>query len=334
VTQTFLSAGDYWRESRSHTYNHGSSTPTLLGTSRQRLTGLGTVHPTDPTRGLLVSESVSIDIHGNESISRRYLNRDLQTTWTEQHSPFSTIPATSLTVGGLLLEQTDTAGITTTFDYDALQRRVGVTDPRIGRSSVTYHETNGLLLSSTDAAGNTTTFTHDTTGRQIAVTDPEGNTTHTAYTLRGEVAAQWGATYPVVYEYDDQGRMIHLHTLRDPTHTFTPTVNPSGILTSDITTLTSSFDTTTWLYDDATGLLQQKLYADGKGPSYTYTPDGRLLTRTWARTTDNQPPTTNNQLTTTYHYDDHTHELLTITYSDNTPTVTNEYDRLGRMALT
>ena len=34
---------------------------------------------------------------------------------------------------------------------------------------------------------------------------------------------------------------------------------------------------------DATGLVTQKLYADGRGSCYTYTDDGNLATRTWAR---------------------------------------------------
>ena len=38
----------------------------------------------------------------------------------------------------------------------------------------------------------------------------------------------------------------------------------------------SSLDVTRWNYDPATGLLTQKLYDDGKRPSYTYTPDGKL----------------------------------------------------------
>ena len=29
--------------------------------------------------------------------------------------------------------------------------------------------------------------------------------------------------------------------------------------------------------------MTNKLYSDGKGPSYTYTPDGKLARRTWAR---------------------------------------------------
>jgi hypothetical protein len=47
-------------------------------------------------------------------------------------------------------------------------------------------------------------------------------------------------------------------------------------------------DTTLWLRDEATGLVTNKVYADGKGPSYTYTPDGKLATRTWARGKENE----------------------------------------------
>ena len=40
---------------------------------------------------------------------------------------------------------------------------------------------------------------------------------------------------------------------------------------------------TRWLRDEATGLVTHKVYADGNGPRYDYTPDGKLATRTWAR---------------------------------------------------
>ena len=48
--------------------------------------------------------------------------------------------------------------------------------------------------------------------------------------------------------------------------------------------LSGSSAITTWNYGPATGFLMSKVYADGKGPSYTYTDAGRLLTRQWART--------------------------------------------------
>ena len=42
-------------------------------------------------------------------------------------------------------------------------------------------------------------------------------------------------------------------------------------------------DVTTWNYDEATGLLSAKTYADGQGVSYTYETGGNLNTRTWVR---------------------------------------------------
>ena len=77
-------------------------------------------------------------------------------------------------------------------------------------------------------------------------------------------------------------------------------------------------DRTTWSYDLATGLLTNKVYADGKGPAYTYTSDGKLATRTWAR-----------GVVTTYSYDPFG-QLSSVSYSDNTPGTTFSYDRLGR----
>ena len=79
-----------------------------------------------------------------------------------------------------------------------------------------------------------------------------------------------------------------------------------------------SLDVTRWNYDPASGLLTQKLYDDGKGPSYTYTPDGKLSTRTWAR-----------GVVTEYDYDA-LGQLAGIDYSDNTPDVIYTYDRLNR----
>ena len=77
-------------------------------------------------------------------------------------------------------------------------------------------------------------------------------------------------------------------------------------------------DTTRWLRDEASGLVTNKVYADGKGPRYTYTPDGKLATRTWAR-----------GIVTTYSYDDNG-SLTNTVYSDGTPTISLAYNRVGR----
>ena len=75
---------------------------------------------------------------------------------------------------------------------------------------------------------------------------------------------------------------------------------------------------TTWNYDAYRGSLTNKAYADGKGPGYTYTPAGRLQTRTWAR-----------GVTTTDVYDS-AGELSQVNYSDSTPGIAYGFDRLGR----
>ena len=77
-------------------------------------------------------------------------------------------------------------------------------------------------------------------------------------------------------------------------------------------------DTTRWLYDEPSGCTTNKVYADGKGPTYSYTPDGKLACRTWAR-----------GIVTTYSYN--ANGVLTNTvYSDGTPSVSLVYNRAGR----
>ena len=66
--------------------------------------------------------------------------------------------------------------------------------------------------------------------------------------------------------------------------------------------------------------------ADGYGPSYTYTTDRKLATRTWARK-DAQ----DNDLVTAYSYNLFG-ELIGIDYSDSTPDITYSYNRIGKLS--
>ena len=156
-----------------------------------------------------------------------------------------------------------------------------------------------------------TSYVYDQYGRQIETIDALNQSTHTVYDLRGSVVKQYGATYPVWYEYDTEGRMVAMATTRDTT------LDPATVDSFDH----PSLDVTRWVYDPATGLLVQKLYDDGKGPSYTYTPDGKLASRTWAR-----------GITTAYAYNA-AGQLTGVDYSDTTPDVAYTYDRLGRQPL-
>ena len=141
-------------------------------------------------------------------------------------------------------------------------------------------------------------------GRLAAVTNALGVATVYEYDLRGNKVYEGGGTYPVRYTYDVFGNKTTMMTYRREGRGN----GEEG----------SVGDTTTWLRDEATGLVTNKVYADGKGPKYTYTPDGKLATRTWAR-----------GIVTTYSYDANG-ALTNTVYSDGTPSILFAYNRAGR----
>ena len=235
-------------------------------------------------------------------------NRDAHATASVATSPASTLPSYSIAVGGLSLTNCTSSGIVSSREYDALGRVAASTDGRGNTTTLSYDAQGRVAwtespLSLGEGQGEgasvaRTTYGYDALGRQVAVTNALGEATYTAYDAENRVVSTWGATYPVAYAYDDYGRMTAMNTFRDEAM--------------------QNGDTTTWLYHEPTGLLTNKVYADGKGPSYTYTPDGKLATRTWAR-----------GIATAYAYNA-AGQLTGVDYSDTTPDVAYTYDRLGR----
>jgi len=230
-------------------------------------------------------------------------------------APASALPSLSLSVGGLVLTNRSSTGVVASYAYDGLGRTASSTDGR-GNATAYSYDACGNLVSTTDAAGATTAYAYDPLNRRVSATDPLGNATYTAYDAEDRVIAQWGATYPVLYAYDAFGRLSSLSTFRDAEAGGTQFIASAA-----------SGDTTRWLYDEATGLLTNKLYADGLGPSYSYTDDGRLSTRLWAR-----------GILTSYSYDPAGN--LTNTTSSGPAANSSfvirhlsffSYDRLGRM---
>ncbi|HOJ74784.1 MAG TPA: hypothetical protein PLL65_12730, partial [Phycisphaerae bacterium] len=78
------------------------------------------------------------------------------------------------------------------------------------------------------------------------------------------------APYPVEQVYDDFGRRTQMKTFR----------GGSGWDQSTWPASPGTADVTTWVYEDATGLLLEKRYADygttGNKIAYTYTAEGKL----------------------------------------------------------
>ena len=175
----------------------------------------------------------------------------------------------------------------------------------------------GQVASETDAAGHMTSYGYDDAGRIAWKRNALGKYVRYAYNARGQQVRVWGDTeYPVEYGYDQYGQKITMTTFRTGNSwngESWPNPAPQG-------------DTTTWNYDDATGLLTSKVYADGHGPSYTYTVDRKLASRIWAR-----KDALNNDLVTAYSYNLFG-EMTGIDYSDSTPDIAYSYTRLGELA--
>ncbi len=297
----------WWQVSVSKLYpNDNDSTVITNSIQKTRITGLGQTS----AFGLLTSEAIATDIRGNQTVSSGSVDRDNKTVTQTVNYPDSTNNAVSVSINGLLVRSTTKTGLQYGYSYDGIERRISTSDPRTG-TSTTHYNALGQIDYIEDAANTRATFAYDpATGRKTSTTTAMTNSVYTAYSTEGQMIGTWGATYPVFYEYDEYDRMSAMFTLRDTA----VAINSHA----DFLANSNVFDRTQWFYDDATGLLTNKTYADGKGTSYSYTGDGKLQTRIWAR-----------GITTTCSYTN-TAELVGIAYSDSTPAITYTHNRIGQ----
>ena len=264
----------------------------LVTSSARQLTGLTVALP---------SRSRSIDVRGNATVNELLVDSPFVTS--RQTVPYATNKPQTTSRYGVELQTISVSAVTNTVAYDYLGRQIVAIDGR-GNTTLTEYNSFGQRFASIDALGNRTTYAYDQFGNLVTVTDPLGNATVYEYDLRGYKTYEGGATYPVRYIYDIFGNKTTMMTYRREGRGN----GEEG----------SVGDTTTWLYDEASGVMTNKVYADGKGPKYNYTPDGKLAKRTWAR-----------GIVTDYTYDGWGNLTNTV-YSDGTPTISLFYDVFGR----
>ncbi len=243
------------------------------------------------------SRQVSIDVRGNASETWEAFDPATSTRTTWRMVPEATNVAYEESVDGAATLAVSRSVVTNAAAYDAYRRVVTQVDGR-GNATTNAYDSLGRLASVTDASGATTGYAYDAAGRIAAVTNALGVATVYAYDVRGNKTYEGGGTYPVTYAYDAYNVMTNMTTYR-----------AEGL---------QGGDATVWSCDEATGLLLAKTYADGNGPSYTYTDTGNMATRTWAR-----------GIVTTYAYDGW-NQLVSTTYSDGTPSISLSYDAMGR----
>ncbi len=261
----------------------------------------------DPT---LESKALSTDIYGQQSVQ-----------WTEYTAPtkrtqFSRIPtsdimAESLIVDGFTVSQSNHAGVHSSQERSYISTGV-VLKQTDARGNVTTTETDLAQrpVKTTDAAGNMTTTSYLPCCNAVAcITDALGGIACYSYDIRGRKTAEYGtAIHPACFAYDEADRMVSLTTFR----------TDEGDITSDPSDRTDG-DTTTWLYDESTGLELNKTYADGSCTVKTYDDLNRLETLTKAR-----------GIVTTYTYALLTGELLSVSHNDGTPGWEFTYNHLGQ----
>lgn len=264
------------------------------------------------------STQYGLTTHSTTAIDRANQRR----TATTQHPDGTSIISVSEQGRQKSVTRLDNTGARvsqTLFAFDSFGRLQAQTDARNGPTTYTYYVDGQIHTVTTPdpdpgAAGpgldpQTTSYAYyrdPASGIKTVITLPDGDVVTQEYFPSGQLKKTWGArTYPAEYTYDRAGRMATLTTWQQ--------------FDFDTGTGLAGSATTRWNYN-ARGLLANKRYADNKGPSYTYTAGGKPKTRLWAR-----------GVLTTYGYDPRTGDLLTTTYSDTTPAVTNNYDRSGQL---
>ncbi len=188
--------------------------------------------------------------------------------------------------------------------YDEQNRLWKVTDSRTGTTTYHYNEKGQRWKTSAPGSadvpvGSTldTLYEYDALGQLTKTTKPSGGEVYQVYNTNGTLAKTHGHhTTDVAYGYNTAGECTSMTTW------YGPESKPA---------------TTKWRFN-ARGQLAYKQDAAGKRVHYTYTPGGKLKTRTWAR-----------GIVTRYHYDQ-VGQLRHVDYSDNTPDVYYTYTRLGQ----
>ena len=265
-----------------------SSIAPLVTSSARQLTGLSAAFP---------SRSRSTDVRGNVTVNETLV--DLSHVTARQTLPYATNRVETEIRYGLPLLEVSLSCVAQTRLYDLLGRQVSTIDGR-GFSTFTEYNSKGEVSTFRDLGGGSTAYSYDSLGNLVSLTDPLGNKIVYEYDQQGRKAYEGGATYPIRYTYDVFGNKTGTTTYRNESF---------GL---------DSGDVTTWLYDSASAVVTNKLYADGKGTKYDYDDYGRLTKRTWAR-----------GIATTYAYD-LWGSLSRMDYSDGTHSVVFSRDAMGR----
>jgi RHS repeat-associated protein len=216
---------------------------------------------------------------------------------------------------GQLTSMTDPQGIATTYAYNAGHQIIKIKTDGSTTGTFTY-DTIGRVASHTDATGLTLKYQYNGLNHIKKIIYPDAKSV--GYTYAGccprlveAITDRAGRTNH--YEYDDLQRLSKIIDPAGGTTTFLYDENGNLVTLVDANGNATVFDY------DLNGRLVRRTYADGQSVRFTHDAAGLLTSRTNGR-----------GITTTYGYDD-ADNLMTMSYSDDTPGVTYVHDDYDRM---
>lgn len=270
-----------------------------------------------------IGGAIDFDADTNETLTTTTVQRSQNLVAQIMTEPaVSTLSATNMQQNGLLIQSsTFSVSAPKCYYYDPFGRTNQIKDSLGNSSYITYDPNTGWVTSQTDPAGNTTIFTYFGTneanaGKLQNQAGPTGKSIYYSYTTCGQLFRTWGdVPYPSEYDYNEYGDLTNLITFR----------GGSGWSGSTWPSNPGSGDNTSWVYDDASGALLEKIDAQGNGPTYSYDEySGRLVAQSWAREVGGNP------VTATRTYDGYG-DVVEQDYNDGTPSVQyNNFNRVGR----
>jgi RHS repeat-associated protein len=292
----------------------GDGTPSLVERTRERLTGFSSTG---------VAETQKFDSDTNQTsiqVTVDLANKLLTTITTTAQS---SLTATQLVVNGLLqTESTPTVATPTTHYYDSLGREIAVVDALGNRAGTRFDPSTGQVTATTNALGLVTTMEYYTAGATNAgllkcQTGPTGKKTYYNYNGCSQVIQTWGdVPYPEKRDYNQFGDLVALTTYRGGSQ-WSGSTWPGSPGTGDVTQ---------WFYDEATGLLTNKMDAAGQSVKFDYYDNYFSKSRFWARGASS---------TNIYALNG---ELVAISYSDGTSVLFTNQDfqtlnRIGKPSV-
>lgn len=319
-------SGEWWARKEGFSYlqaNVGVATST--GYALNRMTGL-----TATLRG----ETKAYDIEGNLSTTTVEVERSLRKVTTRSTAVGLTLSPEEVSVNGFVTSRTGADGLSVQISYDAwgrVQRTSGQRGQYVDRyytdfSAVTLPGPSPITLprlsdridcEKNNEGVQVSKYVYDHFGRVKQTVNAEGKAAYTEYNDRGQPLRIWGAAaMPVEYEYNGYGERTKMHTFQ----------GGSGWDLATWPAAVGTKNTTTWDFDEASGLLKSKKDALTNAVSYTYDAYGRVKERKWARSVGGV------QLATTHVYFDGTGDLKSKDYNDATPDLAFTYTRTGAPA--